>query len=64
MAAHPEGLDEVAFGQLAGLTGAGLTAALQALREHDVLIAETGRYGYAVELMRLWVADERMELDL
>ncbi|MBO3708199.1 MAG: ATP-binding protein [Candidatus Accumulibacter sp.] len=64
LAAHPEGLDELTLGQLAGVAGAELADALQALREHDVLIAEAGRCRYAVELMRLWVADERMELDL
>ena len=61
LALHPDGLEEARLGRDASLTGPELTMALQALIDHDVLVAEGGRYRYAVELMRLWVTGERIE---
>jgi hypothetical protein len=53
LAPHPNGLDEAGLGREAGLSGTGLSAALQALLDQDVLSAEGGRYRFSVELMRL-----------
>jgi hypothetical protein len=61
LAPHPDGLDEAALRAASGLLGPALTSALAALVDHDVLANEAGRYRFTVELMRLWVADGRMD---
>ena len=61
LAPHPEDLDEARLGRHTDLSSADLTAALQTLRDHDVLVAEGDRYRYTVELMRLWVAGGKMD---
>jgi hypothetical protein len=59
LAAHPEGLTSKELAAATRLDEETLNAALAALKQHDVVVEEAGRWRYAVELMRRWVSREQ-----
>jgi hypothetical protein len=59
LAPHPHGLALESLAGSAGPEEKTLGAALQVLRQHDVVLQEGDRWRYAVELMRRWVMREK-----
>ncbi|MDS4058551.1 MAG: ATP-binding protein, partial [Candidatus Contendobacter sp.] len=56
LANHGDGLDRNAWRQTNNLDPATFDAALEALKNHDVVTDENGICRYSVELMRRWIA--------
>ena len=60
LANHSEGLDRNAWQHTSNLDPTAFDAALEALKNHDVVTDENGICCYSVELMRRWVAAQHL----
>jgi hypothetical protein len=61
LAVHPQGLDAEHLQRATNLAQDAQAAALEGLRDHDVVIFQDGHYRFTVELMRRWVAADMMD---